>query len=326
MKYRLFAALAALCALAAVPVLDAAVLDPGGSGSIGTVNYISGNLALGTTVSGRGGSTTSSIDGQPVGETFGTVTSGGNDGAGKNAGFAAGDSWHIDSQSGTPVVPTFFRVDFGDLAAAPNAGSQEFAIGLIEVFGRRDCCGTQFNGSVDVERLDASISSTSPITGNSQTGPAPGSDFNAFTGLGSIGRTIDYSNMSSFQEIEANGLPNLTLGVGDVLEIEVGDMGNDFVFVEGAASLEGDLNIDFLAGSNANAHDVFDLLTAATIDTSLLTTSVTGLGGDYILQTVDGGNGQILQLVLTPEPASIALWAIIAGIFGCGFYVRRRRK
>ena len=65
-----------------------------------------------------------------------------------------------------------------------------------------------------------------------------------------------------------------------------------------------------------------------TFDSSLLTENV-GLGGIGIFTRENNGNNRArfnaLQLVLVPEPATIAIWSLL-GLVGVGLAWRRRRK
>lgn len=305
MKIPLLFSLIFLCFLGAV---YAEVINPGGAGMLGTVNYISGNLALGTTVNARGGGTTSSIDGINPYYCWGASASGGNDGAGQNAGWSPSYSWHIDNYEKTPTSPYFFKVNFGNLSSVPNVGKQEYAVSRIDIYGRTDTgCGTQFRGYVHLFNLNNINVSTNQITGDSSVQSLARFSYN---GLGMISRGIDYRPSGSFNELEVYGMSNLSLGTQDSINVEVSNTGNDFMYVQGNATLQGQINLLSLNGFNPAAQQTFNIMTAASIDASNLT-----INGNYTFSVISGGNGQILQVTAVPEPASLVLFCLCLGFF-----------
>jgi hypothetical protein len=100
-------------------------------------------------------------------------------------------------------------------------------------------------------------------------------------------------------------------------ELESGDLLSE-IMVGGAATFAGGTNLVFDATAAAPTQNVYDLLTATTITDGGI--AFTGPAG-WNYQIVSGGNGQILQAVLVPEPASLGLIAL-TGLAA----LRRRRR
>ncbi len=273
-------------------VLQSEVINPGGAGVLGTVNYITGNLALASNVNARGGSTTSSIDGVDPVYIWGASATGGNDGAGQNLAWSASYSWHIDALNKAATSPYFFRVNFGNLASAPNAGNQEYAISRINVYGRTEGWGTQFRGDVHIFNLAGTNVATRYVVGDSTVQSL---EYFTYGTLGMIGRGIDYRNMISFNEIEAYGMSNLSLSSTDSINIEWSNQGNDYLYVQGAAVLNGQINISTLNGYIPTSQPI-NIMTASSINATNLT-----LSQGYYYSIVSGGNGQILQVGVIPE-------------------------
>jgi len=285
----------------------AEVINPGGSGILGTVNYISGNLALRTTVNSRGGATTSSIDGVDPYYSWGASAAGGNDGAGQYLGFGS-HSWHIDNYNKTPTSPYFFKVNFGDISSVPNAGKQEYAVSHIDIYGRTDPgCGYQFQGYVYLFDINNTTVSTNQIAQDSSVNPL--ARF-SYSGLGMVSQGIDYRPSGSFNELEVYGMTSLSLGVQDSINLEIGSTGNDFMNVQGNAVLQGQINLLSLNSFVPQLNQSFNIMTASTIDTSNLI-----LNGNYTYSVISGGNGQILQVTYIPEPSSIFLCILFLAIF-----------
>jgi hypothetical protein len=245
-----------------------------------------------------------------------------------NGNFGSSSTTHTDEAIGR----------FWQVTNLQGNTTDEFAIANIVVFGRSDCCQSRLsNFDVEIFNPDGtaySITHTTQVpTTNSGPQTNPPAGFNFVIPNNRVGDTVrvtqNIAQSLSLAEVQIFGDSSLELS-GDALNLEIGSGGNDFVNVEGTATIDGAVNVTFLAGSDAELNDVFDLIAASSIDSSGANLSVTGyqgLGNVFTLQTVDDGSGgQLLQLVITPEPASIAIWAMIAGIAGCGFYVRRRRK
>lgn len=295
---------------------SAEVINPGGAGMLGTVNYISGNLALRTTVNSRGGASTSSIDGIDPYYSWGASAAGGNDGAGQNLGFGA-HSWHVDNYNKTPTSPYFFKVNFGTLAGVPNSSRQEYAVSRIDLYGRTDggsSCGVQFRGYLYLLNIDNTIVSTNQNTGDSSVQAL--ARF-SYSGLGMVSRTIDYRPSGSFNELEVYGMSNLSLGTQDSINIEVGSAGNDYLYVQGTAVLNGQIQVSALDSFTPVIGQTFNIMTASSINTSNLT-----MNANYTYSVVSGGNGQILQVTYTiPEPSSIALF----GLFLVAWAMFRKR-
>jgi len=292
----------------------ATTVSPSGAGTLGTANYLGGNLALGTAVVARGGATTSSIDGVSTSYTYGTTTAGGNDGAGQYKGFSGSHSWHHDSQGGHPITkPEFFDVDLGDVPGMPNAGNHTYAIDAVGVFSRTDaCCRNQSDGLIDVfDDAGAPVVAGAPLDFNPNT-----FDTLEFGPDGLFAREVKYRNMASFNELGVYGMADYFMGSTDRLLIDLASGGNDFVNVEGIADLDGVLEVSLLGGFVPTSDMTFDVLTASSIDATDLS-----LTRGFRAYVVPGGNGEILRITV-PEPATLSLLAI----GGLGLLARRRRR
>ncbi|MFC1806566.1 hypothetical protein ACFL09_06265, partial [Planctomycetota bacterium] len=220
------------------------VLQPGGAGMVGTVNYLSGVISGNGDVAARGGSTTSSIDGAPTSTTWGASTPGGNDGVGYFSGYNGSYSWHENSQNNPPTRPTWFTIDLGEIPGLPNPGTQSYAVAAVNVYSRTDCCIDQSDALLDITDGNGNVNFTDLVF-----------DFNPnrfdtadFGFHGTYAGTVDLKTQISFNELEAIGMGDLFLRPIDTLALDLGPAGNDFVAVEGEATLAGLLEISWTDG------------------------------------------------------------------------------
>jgi len=326
------------------------VVSPGGAGNLGTVNFLSGNLAVdpdqntgtpnpsgltpvasqSTTRVGGGGNVASvAIDNITNGSFFGqnsvTHTAGGDP-----------DQW--------------WRVDLGVLPGQPNAPNHTYAIDQVVLFNRSDCCQDRLvdfdvnilNTQTGVDDLNTFDLGT-PNGGNSNSWGVSDNGANAaqshgrqatgvFFAPNTIGETVfidQNPNITlSLAEVQAFGLPDYDQSPGEVLQIDIAGPGShDFVYVQGDAVLDETLGLSLLGGYSPAPGTTFDVLTAASIT----------LGPDFqidqssfLASTVPGGNGELLRLEATaaaviPEPSTLAVWSLLAAL-GLGLAWRRRSR
>jgi len=267
-------------------------ITPGGAGGFGTVNFLGGNLSqmAGNQASqnstGSGGAAARAIDGNTNGNWGNgsiTHTSGG-----------ANDWWQVDLDPNTPS---------GD-------PSQTYAIDQVVIYNRGDCCEARLT-EFEVNVLNSDSGTTDDMN------VAPNT-------IGDVVRIEQNFNAPlSLAEVEAFGLANFNQAPGEILSLEIGPNGQDFVNVEGDAVLNGILDVSFVDGLSPKVGDVFNLIDAGSIDFSGLYFD-TG-GAPFELQAIAGGsNGTLLQLAVVPEPSTFALAAF--GLFGVAAFLRRRNR
>ncbi len=285
----------------------AVVLSPGGAGTAGIVNYVSGNVALAS-----GGAVATQTSTSSSG-----VASRGNDGN-TNGTYSSGSVTHTAAGVGES-----WRVDLTD----------EFALSSINVFNRTDsCCGArlmEFN--IDVINDEIGTVSLNPFDfGTPADGaggvPGPGLQFNlAPNTIADAVRIVQNAAFPlSLAEVQAIGLPNLSMNPIDTLEMDLGAAGlSDFFNVEGDANLQGILSLNAIGGY-IPANETFVLLSAASINLgSMEITHAFGPGILTSLEIVSGGNGQqlLLHVQYIPEPATLSL-----GLLGLITLASRRRR
>ena len=284
----------------------ALVLSPGGSGNVGVVNYVSGNVALSANGSVATQNTTSS----------GGLAPRGNDGN-TNGSYGAGSVTHTAG-----AVGDFWRVDLND----------EYAISHINVFNRTDCCGArlmEFNINVINDELGSTQLNPFDLgTPGNGTGGVPSAGLRFDLAPNTIADAVSIVQNAAFPlslaEVQAVGLANLIMNPIDILLMDVGPAGtSDFFNVQGTASLQGILALSSVGGYFPD-NDDFILLSASSINLGNLAISHSfGPGVLSSLSVVAGGNGQnlVLNLQFIPEPATATL-----GIMGmAGLLLRRRR-
>ncbi len=127
----------------------------------------------------------------------------------------------------------------------------------------------------------------------------------------------NYTQNDGFFEVEIGGLA------------QGADPGYDFVDVRGTASLDGSVLPALSGGFTPTLGDVFDVLTATTVDLganfSLDQSQLDPRYAYFSAEVIPGGNGEILRLSYVPEPSSIVL-ALLGGLALLGIYQQRRRR
>ncbi len=102
-----------------------------------------------------------------------------------------------------------------------------------------------------------------------------------------------------------------------MLEIELGAAGgaagidHDMYHIAGQATLSGNLDVLPTTGFEITEGVTYDVLTATTIDTALLTLNHPNL---FDFEVVAHDNGQVLRLTVLPEPSTAIVLA--AGVLG----------
>jgi hypothetical protein len=294
--------------LDAFSVVAGQTISPSGQGTLGTVHYLGGNLALDDdedpdtpNAAGLKPTATSSAT------NYGTSVSGGNDGEGKGQGFNAGWSWHA-----APIVEEedeLWTVDLGTLPGSPNGDNQTYAIGSVEVFSRTENATLPGQSDGNIQVLDEN---DNPVTSLIGLDFAPQTHQVADFEPGSVfGRTIRYTDMRSFNELEVHGIADLDFNVASTMLLDIDATGHDFVHVEGDAVLAGTIMPVLPGSAGAGVGDWFDVLTASSIElaeTLAIDGSMTDAGGaHWEALLIDHGGSQTLRLSLVPEPGACCL-------------------
>lgn len=311
-------ATAALLALALSSTASAAIISIGGTNSIGTVHYLNENVLLGTHSGGNSLpdiSVTQYVT-PAANASFGSTTgSNGNNGI-----LSGGEPSGIGVYTGGS--PMTWRANLSTRVGTPNLSNQSYAIKQIRVSGRSS------GGTGESDGLVTVLFNGSPVAGASSLFfdfPATDPVTVNFTGSSVIGQKVQYVSSVpngvgsySFSEIQASGQENLLLA-SDTLLIEFNGVGNDFVNVQGTATLNGVVDIANAGGNSLTLNTWYSILTAS----SIVTTGMT-MDTEVIYQIISGGQGQILQVQIpVPEPSTLALLGL--GAIGLAVRTRRRR-
>lgn len=316
---------------------NAAIINPGGASSLGTLHYLNTNVALG---SGYGGTALpgygSTYVSQPVAGAFGPT-----DGSGGNNNVTGGLDVYFGGMGGGTTYR--WRVNLGSQPSTPNPSNQSYALQRIEMWGRgngsdeSDGFMTVYNGGVPTAQVNGmfldSINGGGDPGGNVTLNFTNGSISGLVTGL--ISQGIEYNktdgccsfNYFSFAEVKAFGLTDFLLGGSDTLQMEIDGTGNDYLNVQGTATLNGALSVTTINGFNYTSGSTYNLLTAGSINISGLSFDPTIDSGHYFsMQVISGGQGQILQLEVMTVPAPEPSTALLLGLGTCLLANYRRRK
>jgi hypothetical protein len=313
------------------------VVSPGGAGTLGTVNFLSGNLAVDPD---KNTSTPNPSGLTPVASQSSTRSAGGaaeraidNN---TNGWFGANSTTHTATDSNT-----WWRVDLGVLSGQPNAPNHTYAIDQVVLFNRSDCCQDRLQdfdvnilnpqtGVDDLNTFDLTSAGVSDNSANSaQSHGRHG--HGVFFAPNTIGETVyidqNTNGILSLAEVQAFGLADYDQSAAEVLEIDIAGVGaNDFVNVEGNAVLDETLRLSLLGPWSQG--DTFDVLTASGITMGggfVFDDSATG--GQWRYRVVGGGNGEILRLTaIVPEPSMVLIWSLLAGLGVVAGWWRRRNR
>ncbi|MCA9268083.1 MAG: hypothetical protein KDA41_06410, partial [Planctomycetales bacterium] len=97
---------------------------------------------------------------------------------------------------------------------------------------------------------------------------------------------------------------------------------SDLLYATGDIFLDGSVSLTIASGVELAPWGWYDVAYAnGTITTG---SNFSVLGGAGLFRILNTPNGQILQ-VAVPEPATLAVWTILAACLGLGFVVRRKR-
>lgn len=288
---------AILAFMAMQSVALAVVISPNGVGSFGIINYQAGNVALQSN-----GSIASFV--APATTGFGGNPDRGNDGN-TDGNFGGNSVLHNNDA----LAGQAWRVTM-------NA---EYAISNVEIFNRLDCCSDRFT-NFNLVRTNGLGSTTQNNNYGGDAGPHSFAQPN-----NTIVKSLDVVQLNNqylnLAEIRLDGQPNLTLG-SDSLQIEISNLGNDFIDVDGNAVLNGNVNVSLLGGYIPT--NPVSILTAANINTTNMLLNASG-GTSLVFRIINGGNGQILQVFAAPEPQSIAVWTLL-GVGALGVVVAWRKR
>jgi hypothetical protein len=228
-------------------------------------------------------------------------------------GDASGDVAYTSTYnlSGTAVINTHVDVTSTELTAG-FIGRQGTAVfnqtggtanwnGILHI-GNREAATAGTNGLYEISAGDMNVATNLTIATN---------------GVGQLrvvgdDATIDVGGTFTVGNT-ANGLGTLAF------KVENGDLLSQ-INVVGAATFASGSALVFDATTATPTQAVYDLLTATSITDSGIAFSQPGTSG-WTYQIIPGGNGQILQVIAVPEPATLGL-AAMAGLF----LLRRRRR
>ncbi len=206
-------------------------------------------------------------------------------------------------------------------ATIQNGGLSKDGVGTLVLNGANTYAG---DTTVIEGLLEVNGTHTSGGTYTVQDGGTLG-------GTGTIGSEVIVQSGGTLHPGSSPGtiyLAALSMEPGSILDIEMSSTAIGFVDVAGHAHLDGLIQFDFVDGFVAAHHGTYDILTAASIELTpgygLDQSAFSGGGMQFDWSIVDGGNGQILRLMTVPEPATLLIWSLLAGL-GIGLRWRRRR-
>lgn len=304
--------------LDAFSIVAGQTISPSGEGTLGTVHYLGGNLALDDDEDPATPNDAGLLPTATSSSTkYGSTTSGGNDGEGIGRGYNGDHSWHADES------PEFWTVDLGTLAGYPNGPNHTYAIESVRVHSRAEDSTVRNQSDGFVQVFDDNGNPATPeIAVDFYPDILQVADFEPSS---VFGREITYTDMRSFNELEVYGLPDLDFNVASTMLLDIDASGNDFINVEGDAVLAGTIVPVLPASAGLGAGDYFDVLTAASIelaDTLSIDGSMTDAGGAWWrAMLIDHGGSQTLRLSLVPEPGSFCLL-----LLGTATLLLRRRR
>jgi hypothetical protein len=219
-----------------------------------------------------------------------------------------------------------WRANFSSRMGTPNMANQSYAIGQIRVYGRANGSSGESDAFITVLEQGTPAAVANGLLADFPGPPNPVT-FN-FTGNTLIGQKLQYVSRVpngvgayTFSEIQASGISNLILG-GDTLDLEISPTGNDYLNIQGTATLNGLLKVTTINGAMLTTGNTYDLLTASSISFSGL--SLDPSGNQFLaMSLISGGQGQILQLTIlpVPEPTMLMLTSL-----GALFLMQRRKQ
>ncbi|NQT38609.1 MAG: PEP-CTERM sorting domain-containing protein [Planctomycetes bacterium] len=246
------------------------------------------------------------------------------------------DQWVIGTKPDAARGTTKGIVDFSDgtVAAASivlgertNAGSQGAVQGTFNLAGGELTAGSIAKGAGNGN--NANDRAVFNWTGGTLHVDTFGSSADPFD-LVQDGGTLAPGDPTGVMNVFGNYTQN-----DGIFEVEIGglaqgaDPGYDFVDVSGTAVLDGSVLPVLSGGFTPTLGDVFDVLTATSIDLGtnfqLDQSQLDPRYAYFSAEVIPGGNGEILRLSYVPEPSSIIL-ALLGGLALLGVYRRRRSR
>jgi hypothetical protein len=303
-----------------------------GPGTMGTYNLSGGSLTINSAAIMAIGNRSMGTVNQSGGTLY--VRSQANPAAGViqlGRNIAATPGFGTFTLSGGTAAASLFK--FGET----NQTSGEKAVNTFTLQGT----GTLLTGTMSINNpaanntfnfLGGSLTATTislPITNNGGTlRPATlffGDTAGNLPPLTPAGLTTNLIGSTTF-----TGNNSYTQTAAGNLSVELALSGNDLIDIgatgTGSATLDGTISLSLLNGFDPAPGSTFDILKADSIVNNAVLTGATPSGRTFASTIITGGDGrQVLEVIVVPEPTSLA-FAALAGLPMCAWRYRRANR